>query len=604
MPTMARLKTRIERVPRWAYEVIVAIGIGLVSTGLAWRMTGMHRGDLAVPRAGGDTLTIYGLAKAMQQHGWYTPNSSLGFPTPQDLSPFPNLDLIHLLTLDAFAQITSNPFTPVNLFNLWAFFVLGALGYLLLRYARVRPLIAGPLAVSLSIAPWHFQRLAGHLFLANYSSLIVGLFIGLFTLRVIRGSTTPEGRMRSWAVSIVLVGCGFYVAGGGLYWAFGSLVAIAVMTIPALLANRTWRGLWVTALALGATPAFALLWLKVQAATSTLPVIVQAYGRQFRETELYGGAISTLILGSPFSGIGRVAKERLTYGYNTSIGINIESSPWNSVIGIIAVLCTGLMIIALTSSVWGPPHEALTQRKRRFAAVIASIRDEGWLSLFIVAGMLFAVTSFSSLLMLLGLEYIRSWGRFFVEIVAVSTIVLGLALTHASMLRRGRAIAIAIAIVLSLTIYADQVRGHYQDDFETTVAVAADAAAIVNDIEQVSKPGCGVLTLPVLPFPENGPIGRMNDYDPLWLYVESDTLKFTYGQPKSQPEAQWQNAFAAPLTPASIDELRSAGVCGIVVDTFGYDDPVGEVGSISRLTQSAPVWSPSHRWAYLEITNR
>jgi hypothetical protein len=601
---MDSLRTQLRRAPKWAWEFAAAVGVGIVCIGLSWRMLGMHRGDLSIPRGGGDTLTIYTLAKAMQQHGWYTPNASLGFPTPQDLSPFPNLDLIHLLTLNAFAHLTSNPFAAVNLFNLWGFFVLGALGYLLLRYAGIRPLIAGPLAVSISIAPWHFQRLSGHLFLANYSSLIVGLFIGLFALRVIRSAKDPREAMRGWLVTLILILCSFYVAGGGLYWAFGSLVAIAFMTIPTLLGNRSWRGLWVTAMALAATPAFALMWLKVQASTSTLPVIVQAYGRQFRETELYGGAISTLVLGSPLSGIARIAKQRLTYGNNTSLAINLESGPWNSVIGVIAIICTGVIIIALTSSIWGPVRSRHSPRRLQFSAMIDAIRNEGWLSLFIVIGVIFAVTSFSSLLMLVGFEYIRAWGRFFIEIVIIATVVLGLALNHISAIRIGRTIAIAIAVGLSAIVYVDQVRGHYQDDFGTTAAVAADASALVSEIEASSNRNCGVLMLPVLPFPENGPIGKMKDYDPLWLYVASDSLRFTYGQPKSQPEAEWQNQFAGTLSTASINDLHTAGVCGIVVDTFGYEDPAGETSSIAKLTGSAPMWSPSHRWAYFGITSQ
>ena len=53
---------------RWR-ECVVALVVGLLCVAGAWRMFGMHRGDLGKPVLNGDGFMLYGIVKGMQQHG-------------------------------------------------------------------------------------------------------------------------------------------------------------------------------------------------------------------------------------------------------------------------------------------------------------------------------------------------------------------------------------------------------------------------------------------------------------------------------------------------------------------------------------------------------
>jgi hypothetical protein len=565
-------------------------------------MFGMHRGDFAVPVMREDGLTIYAAVKAMQQHGWLTPNPSLGYPSGQDFAPYPNLDLVNLLWLKFFSLFSENPFTPVSVFNLWVFFLIGTIGYLVMRYVGMRMLIALPLAIATSLAPWHFQRSTGHLFLANYSSIFVGIFIAIFVLRRVRAVSAIGGGSRaSTALDFaILIVTGFYVAGGGLYWIFATAVMIFVTVIPALIANRSWRGLAYATAALVPIAVFAGAWLKFQSWSSQYPVIVKSFKRELVESELYGGSITTLFLASPHSGISRITISRRYYDGLTHIANNWESGPWNSLLGILAVTVTCLCILATVSTLWRAQEPNEDQSLMGLRSLLEHTRNEGWVSMFLVAFLMFAVTGLGTLTMIFAFQEIRAWGRFFILVVIIATMIFGLLLTHLT--RRSRLLALVVAALICFIGISDQIGGNYRLDFEATAPTAAEAKAFDGAIEHVVAPNCPLLTLPVMPFPENGPIGGMLDYDPLWLYVESNNLRFTYGVPKNQPEAAWQAQFAKPLTLALISKAREAGICGITVDTYGYGGPdSSEVASMRYLVGTQPTWSTSQRWMFLPI---
>lgn len=580
-------------------EAGIAVAVGLACSALAYRMQGMHRGDISLPDRDGDTLGLYMLVKAMQQHGWYTPNPSLGYPSGQDLAAYPNLDLVNLLILKFCSLLFDNPFGPVRLFDFLAFSAIGAVGYLVMRYAGVRILVAVPLAVSLSLAPWHFQRLSGHIFLANYTPLLVGLFVALFALRRIRGTRTDDSPGRLAASIGLLLACGFYLSGSGLYWLFASGIMVALATVPALIANLSRRSALYAAAALVPAPIFAYTWLRFQGWSSSYPVVVESFTRQTVESELYGGSVATLFLPSPQSGIAGFAAEREGYETWTLLATNWESGPWNSAIGILAVSVTLLALLASASTLWGIRPLGWVERLR---GVVDAPRADGWFAAFVTALLMFAVTAFGTLTMIFLLPEIRAWGRFFVLVIVVATVTLGILLTAATRLTRSWVPAAVVSALLVGIFFADQFRGDYRTDFVTRTAIAADAKAFDDAVEAAVPAGCPILNLPIMPFPEHGPIAGMKDYDPLWLYVQSTDLRFTYGVPKFQPEARWQDQFAQPLTPALLDTARAAGICGIAVDTFGYGGPdAPDAQSIRYLVGGEPILSPTRRWMFLRL---
>jgi phosphoglycerol transferase len=112
-----------------------------------------------------------------------------------------------------------------------------------------------------------------------------------------------------------------------------------------------------------------------------------------------------------------------------------------------------------------------------------------------------------------------------------------------------------------------------------------------------------VLSLPIIEFPESPPVNGMLDYDEFWPYVSSSNLRFSYGVLKKTDWAGFQAQFAGDITPDSIALLTDAGVCGILVDTFGYPDHAASlVAHLQELTGSTAIASPAGRWEYVPVS--
>ena len=138
-------------------------------------------GSAPQPRLGGlwghwDYTTAYALARTFAGRRWIGPNEDLGYPFVQDPAGFPSPDFVHLTALKALAVATGDPTIATNLFILLSFAAVAAAGYALLRVVRSPAPLAFALAVSLALVPWHFDRFQ-HVFLANYSSALLGLIL-------------------------------------------------------------------------------------------------------------------------------------------------------------------------------------------------------------------------------------------------------------------------------------------------------------------------------------------------------------------------------------------------------------------------------------------
>ncbi len=75
--------------------------------------------------------------------------------------------------------------------------------------------------------------------------------------------------------------------------------------------------------------------------------------------------------------------------------------------------------------------------------------------------------------------------------------------------------------------------------------------------------------LPYVPFPENPPVHRMEDYAELIGYVHSTNLRWSYGQLKGPP-SKWEAAVVHRPPARMLAELSALGFKGIYLDTFGY----------------------------------
>ncbi len=150
----------------------------------------LWRADLSVPFDYGlDAKFGLMVVKAITDHGWYQPNSSVGAPYGQQLYDFPlgpdhvNFALVKLMTL-----FTSDAPAVFNLFYLLSFPMTAFASVVVLRrlgLSRGSALVA---SVLFAFLPYHFFKGERHLLLAAYTAVPVGC---LLLLRQLRGEPLP-----------------------------------------------------------------------------------------------------------------------------------------------------------------------------------------------------------------------------------------------------------------------------------------------------------------------------------------------------------------------------------------------------------------------------
>jgi hypothetical protein len=115
--------------------------------------------------------------------------------------------------------------------------------------------------------------------------------------------------------------------------------------------------------------------------------------------------------------------------------------------------------------------------------------------------------------------------------------------------------------------------------------------------------GAAVFQLPVFPFPEVVPPGKMLDYDPLRGYLADDgTLRWSYGSIKGRPDADWQIRWRDHLGPvAGLPALLGMGFTGIWLDTYGYTDGGLEARQITESLGVEPLRSPDGRFLFFDL---
>ena len=84
--------------------------------------------------------------------------------------------------------------------------------------------------------------------------------------------------------------------------------------------------------------------------------------------------------------------------------------------------------------------------------------------------------------------------------------------------------------------------------------------------------GAMLFQLPVLPYPEATPPGRMLHYEPFRPYFFSTRLRFSYGTDRGRAREAWQQRVAGLPPEAMAATLERYGFAGILLNRRGYPD--------------------------------
>lgn len=554
----------------------------------------------------GDAMLHVMVIKAITEHGWYQHIDRLGAPDGLRLEDFPMCDNLCCAVIRFLALFTSNPFLIQNLVFVGFFPVTAVVACWTLRRFGLSAGSAMLGGILYALLPYHFLRGTWHLFLTAYFLVPPACLVAWWAMQGMLleprddVESSPEERARRFrlygsVVICALMGC------NAVYYPFFSCIMLAVAGIYALTLRRDVRH---GALAWGLA---ALIGVVVVA--NLLPTIlyVRQHGpslaglRTPGEAEAYGLKLVQLFL--PITHHRLPVLAALKDRYNADAPLVNE----NDLASLGLVGSAGLLLL-LGWALFAPKGaaDALPRRDPREPLRLGPVL--GPMSVLNVVAILFGtIGGFSSLFALLVSPQVRAYDRISVFIAFFALLTVGAMLDVLVLLwlRSPAGRALAFALVLALTGFGvwDQTTDALIEDYYTARHQCIDDARYFAKIEAILPAGAMVFQLPVTKFPEAGAINRLGDYFHARAYVQTRTLRWSYGAIEGRKDDRWDEVVAPYPPELMLQSMVAAGFRGLYLDGRGYADKgVSEIAAFSSaLDGAAPLLSKDRLTAFFDL---
>jgi phosphoglycerol transferase len=573
--------------------VVLATAIGAVVLEL-WQA------NLRVPfYTGGDATFALATIKGILEHGWYLTNSSLGAPSGQQLYDFPVFsgDSLYLVIIKLIGVPFSDPAVVENLFFLLCFPLIALSAYATLRTLRISIGASIVCAVLFTLLPYHFFDGESHIFQGSYFTVPLGcwLVIAVLSGRALFGRSAERGgprRYLTWRSGATVLAC-IVMGSSDNYYAAFTAALVLLAAVLTYLAGRNLRalvsGTVVVTLILATTALNGLPTLIHSSTHGGDPAVAR---RLPRESDMYALSLADLVL--PIAGDRIDPLARLARKYQATATAPIGEGHSAS-LGLIGTL--GLLSLAIALVVRG-----LRGDRSRFA-------DSRYAYAAIGAGLAFLIGTVGGLGTIFAYVVnpeLRAWNRISVFIAFFALIGVGLTL-DALRRRIGNgsprqrwAFAVCLATVLAIGVL-DQTRSSTAPPYKAEAAGYFADARLVAAIQQQLPAGASVFQLPYVPFPENPPVHRMEDYAELIGYLHSTRLRWSYGELRGPP-SHWESAVVHQPLALMLAEISAAGFRGIYLDTFGYaHGGAALIQALSRALGVRPLVSSDRRLYFFNM---
>lgn len=491
----------------------------------------------------------------------------LGAPFGQHLQDFPaGGDRWSYLAIRSLGTVWHDPYTVLNAYFILGFGLIAASAYLVARELELRPLPAGSVALLSAFLPYHLLHGETHIWLASYAGQPLAVLLAVWIVRdEVRlpflhrraGAWTSTQKHRAWIVAAAVVMLG----GNGGYYAAFSIFLFVGMGVIAQARRRSWSTLSTGLVLAGGVAGVLILNLTPELLWRARYGVDHAVAfRTVAENDTYALRLTRLILPDSAHRIGAFAAA----GRRTVGGEGAEYAGLLAIVGLLsawwALLRRGL---SHPDSGNEPAGDSDTSIPLPIALGVITV----FLVLLGTAGGLGALGAAA------GLTQFRAWARVAIPLALSGLLSLGWFLQRRFLTAprpRWSAFA-AAALVVALGLF-DQIPRGVTPHFAANRDALAPNRVFVEEMERSLPRDAMVFQLPVMSFPEHGPVWRLPDYDLALPYILGrGELRWSYGGVRGR-EADWQTWWSQqPLEP-EIRGVAAAGYDALYIDCRAYPD--------------------------------
>ena len=517
--------TRVGRILGRHPDLWLALGAGATALAVAVVALRLWHADINVPiRIGGDSTQVLGYVQNMIESGTPLSGPRLNAPFGQQYLGFPlGPDLINFAMLRAISLVAGGAAATVTLFFLLTFPLVAVAAYWALRGLGIGRPVAYFAAVVYAVVPFHFLQGTGHLFLSSYFAVPIAAYV---LVKTAQGRSLFVRRPRNWRLVGYAV-LAVVVATTGIYYAAFTLLLILPAAVLGWLRTRSAR-------VLASAAAIAALIVVVLGLTLLPGFLDTMHNGPNADFPIRGAAETGFHQLRPTNLVIPVADHyfppfaSLAADYTRTFPNSGENG--NSA-GLVASAGLALLVLVVLGSLVGAFTRRRLWRQEKTVGALA-----------LVCVLIGRTGGFSSMFALLVTPEIRAWGRIQTFVVFLAVVAVGLALTLAwRFLRRTKWRNAVVVVLLFGVVFTavDQTGRAIIPDYPGIQSTYAADGTFTRQVEAALPPGAAVYQAPYRPYPEAVPVNDLPDYEPLRPYLQSSSLRFSYGGEKGR-ESGWQ----------------------------------------------------------------
>jgi phosphoglycerol transferase len=539
--------------------ILVAIGTFLAM----WRR-GVGFSSLIYIQAHGDGLGVYALAKGFFENPWSIWNDQLGYPNGFSVIGQPGLNWVHTASLWILVWIIGQPIVAVNFLFFLGFGLAVASAWTVLRFYKVRTLVALVLAFSFAFIPEHWHR-QSHLYLSLYWTIPLSCF---YLIQINNGGFSKyfkvkDSRNKSiFRASIIGIFLLFLVQQGVYYAFFTFILTAGTFAIRLVVHRRLDRDLKVSLAILVSHATLMIGSLAIETKLAQWSgTNLEAFARSQFESLLYGGLMPQLIYPWPGSSLyfaSDAARQFPDALSRLSVGGN-ENQIWQ---GLIPGLCISIAILFIVFSL----VKSSRAKSRENSQII---------SIAMLVGILFYTAGGLGFILAVLNPQIRAWNRLSFHISFLAILLVGIMVSRLidqskeKFNQQRHLVTGCVAAILAIVLALDSFPKGLNLDVTGYKNETNELKSWVSSIEAQTGGNCAVLQLPFVSYPEMPPTLQMDIYEQFLPYLFSQDLKFTFGSMKKSKLSNWQNNLPKKIDSNLMKLAAGNDFCAITWDSLG-----------------------------------
>jgi len=567
---------------RLLYPAIALVSVAILTLvlqlwhadGMTWYFSPME----------GDDYMVAAVFRTVVDHGWLVTNPNLGAPGESSFIEFPFSQLF-ILFIRFLSIFTTDIGVISNTYFILTFPLAALLALYSLRSLGVSPAPSVLAALLYAFLPCNLlkgQGLPSTYFIVPLMCLVlIRADQGAFVLD--RGDGNRVSGRSLLAPLVISVLLGLF----NVYYASFALLLLLVVALRRSLRPDPLQHLFVAGiLAFGVMFSAALnLVTPLLYSLDRGMGLFQRLARSPGDAELMGGKIAQFLLPVTDHRIGLLADLKKRYNALAPLVNENEATTLGLMAGVGFLL---LLLIVLQP-------QLVKQRSTVWSSASA---------INLAAVLIGTIGGFGSLIAFVVSPQVRGYNRIVDFVGFFSLLALGLALDELgrrTSLGHGMRLN-GLCVCLGVVGILDSTTPTMVPDYEGIRGKFNEEQRFFKRIEQELPSQAMVFQSPYAPFPEPPSIHGMAGYSHLRGYLNSPTLRWSYGSTRGSWADEWQHDMAAKSPGEMVKSLVFAGFQGVYIDRFGLEDRGRQlVEDLTRILGADPIESDPRRYAFFEL---